>query len=290
MGILLKLFIILLAFSQCYAQNLFYCLSITPQTDTILAGDSVRITVMVKDTFGNEYPSYLSTLMWGIPPDSLHDYNISGKADTAILTAKMAYRNVKIGAMVRIGPYDYINYSTITIAPNRSYRVNIEKDSTPINLWHTDSTDTVFITRYDSLIHLFVIERDTFGNYIGMAGNASWVTLRNGIISVSSPSGRKGQADIVAIDSGICPLVVMDSTLVSDTAIIYVTTKPTVCTQFPMGVSRGNASNIRELYDLRGKKLCWLAYYISGAYIVKDGYTYNKRVRVAGSGKLICPR
>jgi hypothetical protein len=279
----LKLLIFLLAIEQCQAAP--YSLSLTPASDTIQAGTTITITAIVKDSLGNELPNYESTVQWilNYPPfDGSKLLGTLGKNTN--FTAIKAYHSDTIKASLLIEPmFSYIRRSVITIHPNRPYQVYIEKDSIPASLWSAVSPDTVRLAAYDSTLHLYAIERDTFGNYIYIAGNSSWTTLRNGIISVSSPIGRKGEADISAIDSGICPLVVTDSTLAADTAYIYITTRPTVITQFPIGIGKGIVNNIRELYDLRGKRIYRSAHYISGVYIEKVGYIYYKRVRVTGS-------
>jgi hypothetical protein len=283
-----KLWIILIVIEQCKAAP--YSLSLTPASDTIQAGTTITITATVKDSLGNELSNYESTVQWILNYPPFDGSTLLGATigNHVIFTATKAYHSDTIKALLLIEPmFSYIRKSVITIHPNRPYQVYIEKDSIPASLWSAVSPDTVRLVAYDSTLRLYAIERDTFGNYIRMAVNPSWAPLRNGIISVSSPLGKKGEANISAIDSGICPLVVRDSTLAADTVYIYVTNPPTVITQFPIGIGKGNTNNVRELYDLKGRKLCRSPNYgISGAYIVKVGYICNKRVRIAGSREL----
>lgn len=276
------LFIIFLAFKVCHAKYPFYSLSLTPSADTILAGTSIIITATVKDSLGTEYPSYESSVRW-IVYDSLHDGTISSVTGKNVtFTAMKAYHIDTIRAMVMILPISsYKAQSIITILPNRAYQVHIEKDSIPASLWHTDSTDTVRITSYSYMLHLFAIERDSFGNYIGIARNASWAPLRGGIILVSSDSIKKGVAKISAIDSGICPLAVMDSGLVADTVYIYVTSRPLVSVAIPIRIKKDNSNNIPEIYSLSGRKLGGQIKGISGVYILKNGFLCTRKARLA---------
>lgn len=279
--IFLNLLMISFAAEQCLAAP-FLSLSLAPSSDTILAGTSLTIVATVKDTLGTEYPSYEASIHWSLS-DILHDGKLLATGKSATLIAIKAYQTDTVKAMLFIPPMsNYFANSLITILPNRAYQVHIEKDSTPASFWNIDSPDTVYVIDYSSVLHFYAQERDTFENYIGIAKNPSWVTLKSGIISISSPSSEKGRVDVSAIDSGICPLVVADSTLIADTVYIFITSRPQVNTLFSSVIKKGG-NNIREIYNLKGMKLNGHTDVIYGVYIEKKGNLFHRRVRIAGS-------
>lgn len=101
------------------------------------------------------------------------------------------------------------------------YRVHIELDSLPTDIWHAMSPDTLVVSKLDTPITLFAVVRDKYEAFVYVAENPSWANLTEEVISITAHEGTS-KAEVTGIDSGLCAVVLSSGNLLSDTVFIHV--------------------------------------------------------------------
>jgi hypothetical protein len=232
---------------------------LSPRSDTILAGDSVMLRVSVKDDSGVVHPGLGEYIMW-VAVDSLKAGSISARAgDSVVYTSIKAYNSSTVRVLLldpelsgRIVTID----CTILTVPNAPWTVSVERDSVPTDLRNPQLLDSVTLEGPDSLVSLFAIVRDRYGNYTGPGDSISWTALQAHTVVSLSARHNGSSVVVAAVDSGVCQLVATSNALVADT--VTITSKSPGRTAVSCALRTGSVSRklpVVAWYDLRGRAL-----------------------------------
>jgi len=198
-------------------------IAVEPASARIRAGDSLGLVVIVRDDQGTEYPVHPAFIRWYVDmEDSLAGAISTESGLETSFTATKAHGTTSVWVCCTEGTGIIGAKTTIEVVPARAYQIHIEADAPPRDLRAPSSSDTVHIQEPDSAVVAYGIVRDEYENYISMAEEAAWAWQREGVVSLTSPAERQGEALIVGLDTGVSAVTVRAPGLLGDTVIIVV--------------------------------------------------------------------
>ena len=193
--------------------------------DTVAAGQPLTLYAHVFDSLSNWQSADDKLVSWTMK-DTMGNPLLSSTsgASTSIIPTK-AYGNVIITATFTdpSNPSKVLTTSiSVYIGPGPANHVVIEADSLARNTRNNRPVGTVTVTRTTNVI-VYAVVRDTFGNFVRFANNASWSVADPGVATATPLAAQQWAASVAEQSFGSTTLSAGEPGLTPGTAVVSAT-------------------------------------------------------------------
>jgi hypothetical protein len=112
----------------------------------------------------------------------------------------------------------------IYIGPGKPNRINIQNSPVITSLWTDQKIRTLTMDENTPQYNnLYAVLRDSIGNYVDSANNATWTSTDTSIATVV-PGGKRWQGIVTKIKAGVILIIASSPGVVPDTVVVTLLT------------------------------------------------------------------
>jgi len=203
--------------------------------DTVAAGATFPIYAQVFDSLGNWVPSSDNLVSWALTDALGNPLLSSATGASTSFTPTEAYGTVVVTATFNDpnNPGKVLTTKiTLYIGPGAGTHVVIEADSLARNTRNDRPVGTVTVSRTTNAT-VYAVVRDTFGNFVRFANNATWTMADPGIASATPLATKQWAASVAEQGFGSTTLTASEPGLAPGTAVVSATSPTARCPSPP---------------------------------------------------------
>lgn len=198
--------------------------------DTAFSMVPFNLAAHVFDSTGKRLPEYDSLITWTMI-DTLGTILTKLKGDSTTLLAGKAWGTLTLTAAIKNpnDPNSPIIFQTVRIfiAPGRPYRINIQNSPVITSLRSDQKIRAITMDENTHTDTVYAILRDSLGNYIDSANNATWTSTDVRIATVEPSNAiKKWQGNITKIKAGVISIIASSQGVIPDTVVVTLISRP----------------------------------------------------------------
>jgi fibro-slime domain-containing protein len=193
--------------------------------DTVAAGVTFPIYAQVFDSLGNWVPSSDNLVSWTLTDALGNPLLSSATGASTSFTPTEAYGTAVVTATFSDpnNPGKVLTTKiTLYIGPGAGTHVVIEADSLARNTRNDRPVGTINVDRTTNAT-VYAVVRDSFGNFVRFANNATWSTADPGVASATPLATKQWAASVAEKGFGSTTLTASEPGLTAGTAVVSAT-------------------------------------------------------------------
>jgi fibro-slime domain-containing protein len=190
--------------------------------DSAFSGTPFNLAAHLFDSTGILRPEYDSLITWTMA-DSLGTVITKLKGDSTTLVPVKAYGIVNLTASFK-NPSDpnapaVIKTIQIYIGPGKPNRINIQNTPVITSLRTDQKIHAITMDENTPTANLYAVLRDSVGNYVDSANNATWTSTDTSIATVV-PGSKRWQGIVTKVRGGNVFIIASSPGVVPDTVVV----------------------------------------------------------------------
>jgi len=191
--------------------------------DSAFSGIPFNLAAHFFDSTGTLRSDLDSQITWTMT-DSLGTIITKLNGDSTTLVPRKAYGTVTLTATLTTTNGVYTQTIQIYIGPGKPNRINIQNSPVITSLCSNQKIRTLTMNENTpQYSNLYAVLRDSVGNYVDSANNATWTSTYTSIATVV-PGGKRWQGIVTKVKAGVILIIASSPGVIPDTVVVTLLT------------------------------------------------------------------